>query len=145
MTIEERRRALSAKITEYFNAKSLSNVIPGETLTIGSKLNNMQDNAIMDDDIEIRSKMQEISVIDEDPTYQRHIVPKKNYHGTRNEVVKKETRKKIKASPVVSNKMSQTEVTAILSKDRKHKLWDKEIYAWTGKDWEELYKLRDEK
>jgi hypothetical protein len=145
MTIEERRKMLSAKITEYFNAKSLSIVTPSETLIIGSKLNNMQDNAIMDESIEIHSKMQEISIVDEDPTYQRHVIPKKNYFGTRQEVVKKETRKKIKASPIVSNKMSQTEVTAILSKDRKHKLWDKEIYSWTAKDWEELYKLRDEK
>ena len=41
--------------------------------------------------------------------------------------------------------MPQNEVTAILSKDMKHKLWDKEIYTWTSKDWDALYTLRDEK
>ena len=128
MTIEERRKALSAKITEYFNAKSIHAVIPSDTLIMSSKLNSMQDNAIMDEEF----------------TYQRHIVPKKNYHGTKHEVAKKETHKKIKVSPV-SNKMSQNEVTAILSKDMKHKLWDKEIYTWTSKDWDALYTLRDEK
>jgi hypothetical protein len=144
MTREEKRKTLSAKITEYFRAKSLFAVIPSDTLILSSKLNSMQDNAIMDEDVEIHSKMHEI-LIDEDPTYQRHVIPKKNYFGTRQEVVKKEPRVKIKVSPVVSNKMSQTEVTAILSKDRKHKLWDKEIYSWTAKDWEALYTLRDEK
>ena len=78
MTIEERRKALSAKITEYFNAKSIHAVIPSDTLILSSKLNSMQDNAIMDEEF----------------TYQRHIVPKKNYHGTKHEVVKKETHKK---------------------------------------------------
>jgi len=145
MTIEERRKALSAKITEYFNAKLMVAVIPSETLIMSSKLNTMQESAIMDEDVEIHSKMQDISIVDEDPTYQRHIEPKRNYHGTKHEVVKKELRKKIKDAPVVSNKMAQTEVTAILSKDRKHRLWDKEIYSWTAKDWNELYTLRDEK
>jgi hypothetical protein len=130
MTIEERRKALSAKIAEFFNAKSLSVVVPDETMTFSSKLN-------------------ESSIIDEEPTYQRHVEPKKNYYGNRHEVVKKEPRSKTVAKKgkdiVVSNKMSNSEVTAILSKDRKHRLWDKELYKWTIKDWEELYKLRDEK
>jgi len=142
MTIEEKRKALSAKIAEYFNTKSMTAVIPKESLILGSKLNTMQESAILDDNVEIYSKMHEI--VDEDPTYQKHIVPKKNYYGTRDEVIKKET-KKIKVAPAVSSKMSQTEITSILSKDRKHRLWDKEIYTWTNKDWEALYTLRDEK
>jgi hypothetical protein len=129
MTIEERRKALSEKIAEYFNTKSITSIIPN-VLTFSSKLNTMN----------------ESSIVDEDPTYQRHMKPKRNYHGTKHEVIKKEPRTpKKKESPIVSNKMSQTEVTAILSKDRKHRLWDKEIYTWTLRDWNELYTLRDEK
>jgi hypothetical protein len=143
MTIEERRKSLSAKIAAYFNAKSMVAVIPKVIVIMSSKLNNMQDNAILDDDVEIYSKMNEV-VIDEKGTYRQHVVPKKNYYGNRDAVIK-ENSKKIKSAPVVSSKMSQVEITAILSKDRKHKLWDKEIYTWTDKDWEALYTLRDEK
>jgi len=133
MTVEEKRKALSAKITEYFNAKSMTVVVPSETLILGSKLNTMQESAIADEEL----------------TYRRHIEPKKNYHGTKHEVIKKVPQTKkipVKHKPAsVSSKMTQSEVTAILSKDRKHKLWDKEIYSWSNRDWEELYTLRDEK
>lgn len=138
MTIEERRKALSIKIADYFNAKPLlSTEVLDETVTFSSKLNTMS----------------EASLSDEDYTYQLRVEPKKNYYGTRGEVVKKEPRNRVlkRKETAVSNKLPSSnkipynEVTEILNKDRKHRLWDKEIYKWTNKDWEELYTLRNEK
>lgn len=86
--------------------------------------------------IEIESKINKYEeVVEEEPVHKvnrfgtRHLVPEK---------VKKEL-------SVVKAKLPKNEVMEILRKDRKHPLWEKEVISWTAKDWESLFKLRDEK
>ena len=135
---ETKIEVLKRKISQYF---AHMNVVEAdediEIIYAESKMN--KDDILDEELVSIKIETQE----ELDAKIAEHKSKKKNYFGNRHLVEPKKSKKK-EDKPVVS-KLPQNEVMEILRKNRSHPLWGKEIYRWSMKDWESLFKLRDEK
>jgi hypothetical protein len=135
---QTRIQVLRRQISQYF-----SHMNPPQEETIiyaESKMN--REEPIVEEEPEY-SKIKTQEELDQKIAQHKEKKEKKNYFGNRHLVPPKVSKKKTDA-PVLS-KLSQKETMEILRKDRSHPLWAKEIYKWSTKDWESLFKLRDEK